>query len=334
MNPNIPVLISGVYRSGTTFVNAAISCFDGYSSLSSGLKFMRFCYGQHGKKLKTKKQLDSLLKDCQLRLSYRWNIKISVEKIFTEVIERGISYSSAYDLIMRDILSLNDKNTSQQWCDKLVLGWNDAERFLELFSNGVIIHVIRNPLDVMQSFKSITTEPYPIYLDAIFNCYSSFLFAKKIQNRKNSRIIVCKSEDFFNSKSKIYEKISSILNCKFDYKKFETSNFSTLIDQWKTNSERVDLISLKNKHHSNNSYSNFTELESYLIENLCGSFMDEFDYFRDNIQKNLSHSKVEEMLDHKYLISRYRIAVCGKDPGPSYFTNPIDLEWKIVNERK
>ena len=334
MHPNIPVMISGVYRSGTTFVNAAISCFEGYSSLSSGLKFMRFCFGQYGENLKTKSQLSALLEDCRSRLAYRWNIEISVEKILSQVIERGISYSAAYDLIMRDILDLNDKKISQQWCDKLVLGWNDVEKFLELFSHGMVIHIIRNPLDVLQSYKSKTTEPHPIYLDAIFNCYSSFLFAKNIPQKWRDRIIICKEEEFFESNSDIYKKLSTILNSKFNHNKFESAKFSTLIDQWDTNSERVDSISIGKKLHSINSYSNFTELESYLLETLCGSYMDEFAFPREYKPKHLSQSKVEEILGYKYLINRYRLAICGKDPGPSYFTNPIDLEWKIVNEKK
>ena len=70
------------------------------------------------------------------------------------------------------------------------------------------------------------------------------------------------------------------------------------------------------------------------METLCGSYMDEFAFTRDYKPRHLSQSKVEEILNYKYLINRYRLSICGKDPGPSYFTNPIELEWKIVNEKK
>lgn len=334
MRSNIPVLISGVYRSGTTFANAAISCFEGYSSLSSGLKFMRFCFAKYGENLKTESQLSALLEDCRSRLAYRWNIEISVEKILSQAIDRGILYSVAYDLIIREILGINDENTSHQWCDKLVLGWDVAEKFLELFSNGVVLHVIRNPGDVLKSYESMTSEPNPIYLDAIFNCYSSFLFAKNIPQKWRERIIVCKAEELFEPCSDIYKKLSTILDSKFDRDKLESGNFNTMIDQWEKNTTRSESICIGDKLNSRESDSCFTELEAYLLEELCGSYMDEFAFSRDYKLKHLSQSKVEEMLGYEYLIRRYRLAVSGKDPGPSYYTNPVDLEWSIVNEKK
>jgi hypothetical protein len=334
MRSNVPVLISGVYRSGTTFANAAISCFEGYSSLSSGLKFMRFCFGEYGENLKTESQLNTLLEGCRSRLAHRWNIEISVDKILSQVIDRNISYSVAYDLIIREILGINDKNTSHQWCDKLVLGWDVAEKYLELFPEGVVVHVIRNPLDVLKSYERMTSEPSPIYLDSILNCYSSFVFAEKATTKRNDRIVVCKAEELADPYSEVYERLSNLLGRKFDHNKFNSGNFHTLIDQWSINSTRHKSISVNSLLSSHNNDSCFTDLESYLLDHLCGKYMDKYSFSRNYQSVNFSQSEVENRLGFDYLIKRYRLANDGKDPGPSYYTNPVNLEWSIVNEEQ
>lgn len=331
---NRPVLISGVYRSGTTFANAAISCFEGYSSLSSGLKFMRFCYGNYGPDVKSESQLKSLLVDSQERLASRWGIQINIGKVFKQVVETGISYSTVYDMLVRDILGIRDKGLRHQWCDKLVLNWDLAETFLDLFPNGVVVHLIRNPLDVLKSYQKMTSEPQPIYLDAVFNCYSSFIFAEKIAKKQNQRLIICKSQDLVDPYSKVYEKLSNVLDREFDRKKFLTGNFRTLIDQWDINSTRYNSISISRLRDSDNKGVNFTDLEIHLLEEICGKYMDEYSFSRSYKSTNLSSDEVENRLGFEYLINRYKLAANGEDPGPAYFTDPIDFERKIINERR
>jgi hypothetical protein len=329
---NRPVLISGVYRSGTTFANAAISCFTGYSSLSSGLKFMRFCYGKYGEEVEHESQLKSLLVDCQKRLARRWAIKIPVDNIFTEVMETGLSYSTIYDVLVRDILGIRQQGSSQQWCDKLVLNWDLAETFLELFPDGVVVHVVRSPLDVLKSYQRMTSEPNPIYLDAIFNCYSSFVFAESIAKKEKERIIICKSQDFADPNSNVYSKLSNLLDCEFNEEKFNLGNFNTLIDQWNINSTVYKSLSISRLRNTNNRDEYFTDIEKYLLEQVCGKFMDEYAFPRNYIIKNISSDEIEYNLDVEYLIRRYRLAVRGEDPGPSYFTDPVSLERNIVDD--
>ena len=331
---NRPVLISGVYRSGTTFANAAISCFDGYSSLSSGLKFMRFCYGKYGHNIKSESQLKSLLVDCQKRLDSRWGIQIIADEIFNQVVETGLSYSTVYDMLVRDILGIRDQGLRHQWCDKLVLNWDLAEEFLDLFPSGVVVHLVRSPLDVLKSYQRMTSEPEPIYLDAIFNCYSSFIFAEKMEKKLNNRLIICKSQDLADPHSGVYGKLSDLLDREFDRKKFNAGNFRTLIDEWDINSTRYKSISISRLRDSDNSSVTFTDLEIYLLEQICGDYMDMYSFPRGYKLKNLSQDEVENRLGFEYLIDRYNVASNGEDPGPSYFTDPISFERKIINERQ
>lgn len=300
--------------------------------MSSGLKFMRFCYGEYGDNLESESQLKSLLEDCHLRLRSRWGIQIPVEKIFNQLVEIGISYSTAYDLLIRDILGMREQELTHQWCDKLILDWNLAEKYLDLFPNGVVVHVIRNPLDVLKSYQRMTSEPNPIYLDAIFNCYSSFVFAEKAKKKQNDRLIVCEAEALADPDSEIYARLSNLLERKFDRNKFNSEKFHTLIDQWSINSTRHKSIRVSDLPGSHNDDSCFTFLESHLLENICGKYMDEYGFSRNYQSVNYSQNEVESRLGFDYLIKRYRLAIDGKDPGPSYYTNPVNFEWSIVNE--
>lgn len=329
-----PVLISGVYRSGTTFANAAISCFDGYSSLSSGLKFMRFCFQQYGKTLDDDAALRRLLEDAAKRLLYRWHIKLPVDKLFRELRRSDLSYSRTYDVIVREILGLTNLASNNQWVDKLALGWDLAEDFLDLFPEGVVLHVIRNPVDVLKSFQAMTTEPRPIYLDAIFNCYSSFTFAEKIRMDSSKRVVVCRVQDLAVPTSEVYREMADLLGRDLSRSQLESGDFSTLIDDWKVNTVRKDHLSVGALRYQRTAGAELSALEAFLLEKLCGHFMDKYSFEREYEyeETNLSDEELKSSLAFDYLLERFRLCSAGQDPGPSYYSDPVVAEWRVVND--
>ena len=59
INNKKPIFISSLYRSSSTFLAAVLSCDPKYFTMSSAVKFLRFCYGKYSPLLrnKTKMQL-------------------------------------------------------------------------------------------------------------------------------------------------------------------------------------------------------------------------------------------------------------------------------------
>ena len=117
--------------------------------------------------------------DSQERLASRWGIQINIGKVFKQVVETGVSYSTVYDMLIRDILGIRDKGLRHQWCDKLVLNWDLAETFLDLFPNGVVVHLIRKSASTLKSYQKMTSEPQPIYLDAVFQLLFVIYFCRE-----------------------------------------------------------------------------------------------------------------------------------------------------------
>lgn len=322
-SPLSPVLISGVYRSGSTYANALISCFEGYKSLSSALKYLRFCDSMEELQLSNLRQF---VEDTCLRLSKRWKIELDSNLIIQNIHNIGVCHSTAYHIFMCHIL--NDMET--QWCDKLVLGWDKTNRFLTFYPHGIVLHIVRNPVDVMLSYKNMTNEPNPIYLDSIFNCFSSFLFLDNCKEISN-RICPLRVEDLRDPSPDVIDKLASYIPSSFNYDKFNKKQFSTLVDDWKTNTT-IDryAIPLKSQNTWLSQIEKCTDFELFLIKTICGDFLTKYGYPLTTSTKQYSTKYIHDKLSFPYLIDRYESCAAGLDPGPSYYSDPISYELSLI----
>ena len=98
--------------------------------------------------------------------------------------------------------------------------------------------------------------------------------------------------------------------------------------------DKIQFCSISRLRDSDNSGVTFTDLEIHLLEEICGKYMDEYSFSRSYKSIKLSSDEVENKLGFGYLINRYRLAANGEDPEKAYFTDPIDFERKIINERR
>jgi len=208
-----PIFVSGVYRSGTTYTASLISSSPVIAGSSSSLKFLRFCLGRYGN-LNSRKMRKILIEESARRLKVRLNIDTDVDKILQlSDLDENPSYASMYDLLMRQIFIKNNKQTD--WLEKIALCWSKIPDFLSMFPNGKVVHVIRDPRDVMASYKKHTFEIGYTYLDAAFNSNSSMTMAN---NLIDERVFVVKSEDLYDLNSKKVEELFSFLDLPFDKK--------------------------------------------------------------------------------------------------------------------
>lgn len=228
-----PVLVSGAYRSGTTFLASLIGAHRDFAASSSTVKFLRFCLGRYGN-LGEPANRKALVVDVAARLRKRWGIQLDSEKILSKSERRPKSYAHLYDLLMREHL-LSPGHTAHRWVEKMAVGWSQIPAFLGMFPMGKVVHVIRDPRDVVSSFKNMTFEIGNTYLDAAFNCRGSMELEWTVPLEMRSRVLFIKIEDFQFRREELLREIEDFLDVDFDENLRNPSSFHAKGEDWAVN---------------------------------------------------------------------------------------------------
>lgn len=229
-----PILVSGAYRSGTTFLSSLIGAHPDLQPASSKVKFMRFCLGRYGDVSDPATRV-SLLEDLQRRLIVRWGLDFNAESLFHDAdLLENPSYALLYDKIMRLHL-VGDPLKPVRWVEKLAVAWSHIPTFLTMFPQGLVVHVVRDPRDVVASYKSMTFEEGNTFLDAAFNCRGSMELQFDLREEFRSRVLLVKLEDFHYQRDTVLEAIAGFLGVDVSESMQNPSSFAAIGDNWMTN---------------------------------------------------------------------------------------------------
>ncbi|OVE80401.1 hypothetical protein BVY02_00225 [bacterium J17] len=233
------IFVTGTFRSGSTLLCHMLNGSSQLSITYDSVHFMRFAYQKYGKNKLCKTSALQLGNDMNQRLSERFNKGFSVDS-YREQVEglANISYSDLYDIIMR--LYVDNEN----WGEKTVLEWRSAEDILELFDDMTMIHIIRDPRDVLASWKKETIAPGVDYLDALGNCFDSMLWAKRNKTRFGDRYLVLRYEDLVAKPHEELEKICTAIGVPCEDQMFDVASFKNKVTQerWSPNTAFEDSI--------------------------------------------------------------------------------------------
>jgi len=158
-----PIFITGVPRSGTTLMAQIINNHPDINCAYDSVNFMRFWHDDKHESIQ----------DTHDRIQKRWGMSFDIEKVLEQKTKAGI-----YDTMMKSIF-----DSEKTWGEKTTMCWNAVPEFLEMFPNGRVIHMIRDPRDVLASWKKFTNAPGNDYLDIVFNCLGSMQRAKLYSKR-------------------------------------------------------------------------------------------------------------------------------------------------------
>ena len=98
--------------------------------------------------------------------------------------------------------------------------WRQTDLFLKTMPNGKVIHILRDPRNVMASFKKFTNSRKPNYLSSALNSLDAMIYCKKHLNHYNDKFLLIKYEDLLNETSKTMFKV-------FNFFKFKKKNNSS-----------------------------------------------------------------------------------------------------------
>ncbi|MBU47048.1 MAG: hypothetical protein CMD28_06415 [Flavobacteriales bacterium] len=210
---NSPVFITGVYRSGTTILTGILGAHEELDISHPSVQYFRYIL----KKGISPDDYKEIIHSISERVDLRYGIKLNIERILKDIDKEmsieGISHKIIYDSIMRSLYL----NSGKRWGEKSLLEWTNIPTFLEMFPSGKTIHIIRDPRDVLASYKNMTYETGDKYLDAVFNCLDSMRHAQKYTSSlSQEEYCLVYFEDLINHRIREVERICSFLEIGFD----------------------------------------------------------------------------------------------------------------------
>lgn len=229
-----PIMVSGVYRSGTTFLSALLGAHSQLKASSSTIKFLRFCLGKYGN-VSEEDNYRRLLSDTNKRVQVRWNLSIDVDKILQQLKDvPQVSYAMLYDMMMNSML-LDGQSPATRWVEKLAVQWEDIPFFLNMFPNGRVIHIYRDPRDVAASYKTMTFEPGNTFLDAAFNFRSAMESMESMVEIFPDRLLVVKAEEIAKKTMPMAKKLCEFLELDYEDSMVNASKLHTDGEDWSSN---------------------------------------------------------------------------------------------------
>lgn len=325
-----PVFLSGVYRSGTTFLTAVINNLQSFAAASSSVKYMRFCV-PHFDVLENEQELDLLLDDVARRLLVRWDLTLDKSDVQKGLENRPLSHASVYDAVMSSLL-LSDKPGTTRWAEKLAMQWRDIPKFLNMFPDGKAIHIFRDPRDVTASYKKMTFEPWPTFMDAALNCKSAMIDVPRIQKAfGDDRVLILRAEDLATDLKASMLRICDFLGEDFDPKSANLDEFSDIKgEDWRTNSsfepEGTNFSAAKPRFQDH-----LTKEELFLVELICQPEMSQLGYPGvGGMVQSLDYEKIGAILGDPWMSERINNFLVDGIPAQGYRTDPIKTERKIV----
>lgn len=275
---NKPIFITGVYRSGTTLISAILNNHSELSVTYDSVHFMRFSYNKYNP-IRKKQNYRRLVMDTHERLFKRFNMIFDPNEVFKEVNKLNpVDYSGIYDAIMRALLLKN--KYKKRWGEKTNICWGQIPNFLKMFPDGKTIHVIRDPRDVLCSYKKMTTEPGLRYLDCAFTSLDSFNAVRRYRSYLDSKnYYYLRYEDFVRNPQDEIQKLCKFLEADFELHMLDHARFKDKKgNPWKGDSSfdlEIDGISTKPIGRWK---TNANRIEIFIIEMILRERMLEFDY--------------------------------------------------------
>lgn len=204
-----PIFITGVYRSGTTFISNILNAHPLLNVSYDTVNYFRFIL----KKGIAPHNYTDIVSNINSRLNKRYNIILNRDRIVQEIQESAIiNHKVIYSAVMNSLFGYSNK----RWGEKALLEWTNIPTFLSMFSKGKAIHLIRDPRDVLASYKNMTVETGEKYLDAIFATMHSMDTAIIYQqNFSCERYCILKYEDLVTDTRGAVQKMCIFLDLDF-----------------------------------------------------------------------------------------------------------------------
>ena len=217
------IFMTGAFRSGSALTSRILNAHSQIGMSADKLKFFLNCYDSY--RPITKINIEHLVKEVAYRLLNRFEIMIDPEVCLKELKVRPASYASLYTVLIKEMF----KGEGKYILGEIeVLCWTKIPTFLEMFPNGKALMMLRDPRDVLVSFKKNTIAPVNDYLITLFNMVDAIDHFLKFQANFPGRFYGIRYEALkLNPKEEII-KVCQFLEVEFEDKMLNEENWTEL----------------------------------------------------------------------------------------------------------
>ena len=331
-----PVMISGVYRSATTFVAALLGSHPALRASSSAVKYLRFCIDRYGD-LTVAANRQQLVSDCQRRLATRWQLDLDAETILRAIDRHLVGHPTqvctdalVYHQLMCHLHGIDPEAMEVCWVDKTALQWSSIPVFLAMFPEGRVVHVIRDPRDVTASYKQMTFEPGNTFLDAAFNCRSSMELDGQLTSEQRQRVCMLRIEDLSAAPAEGLEQLYGFLGLPYSDVLLNADSFNAAGEDWRTNTSFDGSFKGWPKPGARWPTA-LSDLEVMFVELITQPYLSRYGYPSSGLVPSAQEWQgLHALLDSDFLQQRFQRWFSEGAGSEGYRTNPVEHELRIV----
>ena len=216
------IFLTTPMRSGSSYLSRILSAHPSIDMSYDTFNFFRFCFHKYDP-LTEDNNLRRLIQDMSFRLKNRFEIELNVENCLKSIDENEYTYANAYWNILRTIFPNVNKTILG---DKESMAWTKIPNFLDMFPNGKAIVLVRDPRDVVSSFKKMTIAPENDYLIALFNVVDAINHAVRYETRYPAQVRMVNFEKLKLNPEKEIKSLCEFLEINFSPNMLNEDNFT------------------------------------------------------------------------------------------------------------
>lgn len=274
---NSPIFITGVYRSGTTLPSKILGAHSALRVTVDSINFFRFYRGRFEP---VAERYEEIVEEVHKRLEKRFSIVVPKDAVLGRLRQKNrIELVDVYDALM--VETFCEGRDDLRWGEKSVLQWTNIPLFLSMFPEGKAIHILRDPRDVLASYKNFTIEPKYRYLDAVFACLHSMHWAASLGTTlspKSYRIF--RHEDVIGDPERFAREACEFFGLPYEDTMIAPENFTGhLGEPWKSNTAFADADDARITTRSEGRWrSELDDFEICFAESIIGDLLSRFGY--------------------------------------------------------
>ena len=322
------ILITTSFRSGSSLLSKILNAHSKIAMSTDKIKFFRYCYDRYLPLNET--NLNKMIKDLDSRLQKRFNICIDVDAIKKESIKNQFDQAKIYKAILEEYFKNHNKTIIGEMEN---LAWTKIPFFLDNVPDSKAMIILRDPRDVVTSFKKFTFAPGDDYLISVFNLVDQMNHIIRLQSRYPSRFYCVRYEKLKRETEKEVRRITNFLNVKFEPSMLEDENWlESTGKKWKNEkcSSFYDKSKPDDKELMNNPVERWkkiiTDEDLFITEWILSKQLDTFNFKKSNrkFSQEIFNKSINKLTSSQLLRDAFKKWCETSEGVEKYPVDPLD----------